>query len=384
MKFSLSVRFAVLCLLSVLAGCATLPDMKEFSSQTSTMASAVNMGKEETVKLMSSAQDAESSLADMAKNLDTSWNATSAALEAVVEYSGSLAAVVDAGNKGAESAKKVVDAVNGVVSAIHAIPKLEIATNTASFLFGQAIKLKALHNLEEAVTAADPKMQAIADIITSNLVRVQGIYGDVCVELKGQEGASLRADYKKFSNSIEGMQFEIMQKLDILGRRDILLKQAEEIKSSSLDKARKLPGYARCKGDADDTPSVAECARRLAQNATKLEEELADLDLDMTSPEKIARRKPQLMQELQASSAFMAMCQAQAKEHDEKKAALEATCRNGRALLDKAAKAMAKWAKAHAEIGPAIREGRSFSLAGFILAVKDLSAAYAKIAGGDK
>lgn len=384
MKFSLSVRFTVLCLLAVLAGCATLPDMKGFTDQTATMVASVNSGVEESQDLFKAA---EGNNTVSIQRLLTSWNATANCTKGVLAYSAALSAVVDAGNKGKESATQIGNAVNGLLKVVEQAPIASGVVAGVASISGEVIMIKSSYDLKHAVEAAEPSVNASARIVRNQIEDLKELYLSTGQDLRTILEASGKADYAKYYNEMAAEELLLVQKLVEIQRIEFFRHQAKNMKYMAqlgvqTDKLTKYPGYAVCKKDEKDRPAADVCAQVLETKANGVEADLTKWDAGLGKEKDLGKRRSDLLHDLELLEGRMDRLEGRAKAYTAELDALDTRLRNGSKLLDKAAKAVTEWQKAHGKLLPAIRKSQVFSIQEFALAVKELSDAYSKLTGG--
>lgn len=158
-----------LVVLVLLAGC-TISDLRPFADASKTLSSSVNTGGDLAIK----------PLARMAiwdgtkyvqpedpkhpgKTLAASWELRRKAMDAVLVYSASLAAISEAAAHRKENASSLVGSVKQLASAVPAIGTgVSAAGDLVVFGLGTYVEIKAWHDLRKAVESADPAIQLIA------------------------------------------------------------------------------------------------------------------------------------------------------------------------------------------------------------------------------
>jgi hypothetical protein len=158
--------------LSLLAGCATLPDVRPFADATISLRSAVAASGTEVVDELSNVE-IEGARAE-AKKLEAAWREHNKLLAALVEYANSLQAIVDSGNNGAESVKTIAASVSKLAQVANiAQPGSGAAgalvTETASFVYGQIAKARAASSLEKALAEVQPAIERIAEVMSDDM-----------------------------------------------------------------------------------------------------------------------------------------------------------------------------------------------------------------------
>lgn len=156
------------------AGCASLPDARPFVEATTQYRSAI----------VASGGAIEGELREIkataeADKFAREWNVRVQATEALVEYARSLAAIVEAGNQGAASARRVADSVQKLAGAagiaLPAAPVVGTVTDVAAFVYGQIASVRASSSLAAAIEAAGPAVDQIASTMAKDLLAVEPI-----------------------------------------------------------------------------------------------------------------------------------------------------------------------------------------------------------------
>ncbi|MBI5503654.1 MAG: hypothetical protein HY899_02560 [Deltaproteobacteria bacterium] len=178
--------FGVALVLSVIGGCATLPDVGPFTGATGDLRTAVvSSGAvvDTELRMMSGA-------AGRADLFALQWQNRVRALDAVAEYSASLAAIVDAGNHGKESATKLADAIKGLAQtagiAVPAAGAVPIVVDAATMIYGQIAVVRGAHSLEEALDASQPAIAQIGTVIAKDLRDARDIWLSAGAEVRAK------------------------------------------------------------------------------------------------------------------------------------------------------------------------------------------------------
>ena len=159
---------------SAAAGCTSLPDAGPFVDATSQYRSAI----------VASGGAIEGELREIratgqADRFAREWSVRIRAADALVAYSRSLAAIVAAGNEGAASARKVAESVTTLAGAagvvLPAAPVVGTVTDVAAFVYGQVASIRASSALAEAMQAAVPAVDQIANIMAKDLLAAESI-----------------------------------------------------------------------------------------------------------------------------------------------------------------------------------------------------------------
>ena len=156
----------------MLVGCATLPDTSGYTTATIQLKQAVATAGNVVETELESAGTVP---VKKVKDFQNAWEATVASLDAMITYAESIEHIVDAGNKGAESAKQVADSVKKLAEAVKvdamtgaAGKVFGVAADTGAFVYGEISKIGAAKKLDEALSKAGPWIVKI-----NNMVQLQ-------------------------------------------------------------------------------------------------------------------------------------------------------------------------------------------------------------------
>jgi hypothetical protein len=162
-------------LLFALAACGSLPDVSPFAAATSELGSAVEQIGPAVSAEVAKIPDSKGWVDD----LDKAWAARVLAIDAMVEYSNSVAAIVNAGNEGSESAEKLGAAFTGLTKkAGGLIPGAEALApigDAVAFLTKTVISIRATSDLLEALEAAQPGVTQFSKLLAADLEDMGGV-----------------------------------------------------------------------------------------------------------------------------------------------------------------------------------------------------------------
>jgi hypothetical protein len=175
---------AVVALVSLQISCGG-PDLKPFSDATAEMSALVQSGFEKTQAALQAAatsggepgaevkcpkDGSDKSFRCQSKALDEAWEPTKTAMTSLVDYSDSLTALAESGDKGKETAGKLVDSVGGLASAVGSFtgPFASGATEAAKEILGKVIQMRAERDIRKAVSQAASAVDRLAPLLSSN------------------------------------------------------------------------------------------------------------------------------------------------------------------------------------------------------------------------
>lgn len=160
---------ALVCVAAAPIGCTALPDVTPFATSSREFASGVKAAG----RVVSEDLRSDDALADSSKKFDEAWDARNKAMEGVVQYADGLAAIVKSTQDARAQAKalgnklETLAAAAGVVNpAIGA--SVAVGIDVASFIYGQIAIVRGANSLQEAMDAAQPAIDKLAEIITKD------------------------------------------------------------------------------------------------------------------------------------------------------------------------------------------------------------------------
>lgn len=160
-------------LLAILAGCATVPNVDPFVNASSRLSSAVSQSggavEDELRRIEGGAPHAD--------NLKTQWKARAEAAEALVAYSLSLQSVASAGRGGAQSVGEFADSVTTLAETVglSTTPVVGTLVDIAKKVYQHIAAARAAKSLGEALEAAQPAIDEIADLLAEDYVDLGGV-----------------------------------------------------------------------------------------------------------------------------------------------------------------------------------------------------------------
>ena len=177
---------AILVLVTgLLGGCATLPDTSGYTSATIQVKYAVATTGEAVEAELFAAIDAGATTANAASvvKFKAAWAQTVKSLDAMVAYAQSIEQIVDAGSKGAESARQVADSVKRLVDAVKVTPVSgaaaglsELSADTVAFVYGEYSKFVAAKSLEEALDRFGPSIAQISTLVQAQVADATNLF----------------------------------------------------------------------------------------------------------------------------------------------------------------------------------------------------------------
>ena len=147
-----------------LAGCTQLPDVTPFATATADMAAAVRSAGPAVASEVARMEGGGATAGRLAE----SWAARDAAMVAVVMYSDSLVSIVNAAHDRGNAIGALAEKLGGLASAAgFALPgssaAVGVVTDAARFVWAQIELARGARTLEDALTAAQPAVDRIAE-----------------------------------------------------------------------------------------------------------------------------------------------------------------------------------------------------------------------------
>jgi hypothetical protein len=181
---------SLLVLGAVLVACAALPDTSGYTAATIQVKQAVAAAGDAVAAEIEAGAHAvpkESSnrqvLLNNAGAFRAAWENTVGSLDAMVSYAESIESIVDAGNKGVESAEAVAGAVQRLANAIVMDPvtgatkeTFDTATTTVSFIYGEIAKARAAESLEKAISEIGPAVVGLNQLVQLQLKEARRLF----------------------------------------------------------------------------------------------------------------------------------------------------------------------------------------------------------------
>ena len=160
------------------AGCTALPDTSGYTIATIQVKQAVATTGDVVKEELLSAINAEATSADAKSviNFEKVWTVTLRSLDAMVVHAQSIEQIVDAGNKGSESAKAVADSVKNLVDTVKVdtisgstAKVFELSADTVAFVYGEYSKHVSAKSLEDALDKFGPSITKITVLIQAQI-----------------------------------------------------------------------------------------------------------------------------------------------------------------------------------------------------------------------
>lgn len=234
---------------SLLEGCSTLPDTSGYTAATIQVKQAVATSGDVVKEELRSASQAQATTADdeSVKKFEVAWAATMRSLDAMVVHAQSIEQIVDAGNKGAESAKAVADSVKNLVDTVKVdalsgatAEVFELSADTVAFVYGEYSKHVALKSLDEALIKFGPSIAKITMLVQAQIADVRRLLDEQIeaqVQLLETPALTLKDANKRYGNWIKRHR-----ELDKTAEQatQLLVRGIQNNKSNDISKAKTM------------------------------------------------------------------------------------------------------------------------------------------------
>lgn len=182
---SSGLTFLLLIFSLLFTGCTTLPDTSGYTIATIQVKQAIATTGEVVKGELQSAIKAEATTANVGslKAFDKVWAVTMRSLDAMVIHAQSIEQIVDAGNKGSESAKAVADSVKNLVDTVKVdaisgttAEVFELSADTVAFVYGEYSKHVSAKSLEDALDKFGPSITKITVLIQAQITDARRLF----------------------------------------------------------------------------------------------------------------------------------------------------------------------------------------------------------------
>ena len=317
--------FVILVLVgSLLWSCTSLPNTRGYTAATIQVKQAVGTTGDVVEEELRSAISAGATTAndESVKNLKAAWASTMRSLDAMVVHAQSIEQIVDAGNKGAESAKQVADSVKNLVDAVKVdaltgagATVFQLSTDTVAFVYGEYSKHVSAQSLEEALEKFSPSMAKITALVQAQIADARRL----------------------FDEQIEA-QVQLLQ----------TPAQTPE------DAGKRFGNWIKRRGELDET--AAQATQLLVRG------------IKNNKPDDIARAKV-MIANVEAGQKMIAPRLA---EYEAKIQPIRQREKAGRSILGTAENAVAAWGVAHQQLAKAVKERKPVSVESLTAAVVEV------------
>jgi hypothetical protein len=222
-------------------GCTKLPDTSGYTIATIQVKQAVATTGDVVKEELMSAIQAEATSADQSsvKDFEKVWAVTLRSLDAMVVHAQSIEQIVDAGNKGAQSAKAVADSVKNLVDTVKVdtisgttAKVFELSADTVAFVYGEYSKHVSAKSLEDALDKFGPSITKITVLIQAQMSDAHRLFDE-----------QTAAQYLKLQSDLRyGSWIKRHGELDTLAAlaTQLLVRALEKNNTSEITKAKTM------------------------------------------------------------------------------------------------------------------------------------------------
>ena len=353
----------IVVLSSLLCACTSIPDIQPYANATASMATALNKGFAHTENQLAVLQAENTDLQVEARTtlieLRKRWKPSKEAINALVAYTDSLAALANAGKTGREAANKLTSSFEGLYNAVAQLlplPGLPAATSTVFNAIGAVngviARMRAKKALKEAAAEAAPAVQIIAEVLGANFKELENLSkaaGNAAAEAYRNKHHGV-LDYHQTLVNNETTNTSILSRMNrYYGLPAEVRAQAERVKQAN----------ANGTGNADAHRILDNLPRALARVLSQI------VALDPALPSHIAEdqivrtleaRQKELLAKSKTNRDELARIDPQFQAVTARVIAIDDTTRSGSDLFGKGQEAIKAWARAHEDLKLALEK----------------------------
>lgn len=354
-----------------LVGCSTtLPDVKPFADITGELQSGIVEVGELTVARLKEGEALAQKLGKpkpkWSAEFQENWKNRVFAAQSMTTYSDSLAELVDAGNNSSAAAKELGDTVNGIAQLI---PGGVGVASTSVVALGVQVadtlaKYKAAKSLDEAVTAGDPWIQDLADLLVDDLEDVENLYEsshEVIDDLRFENPGTEYSQHARVVFNAEQLVINVFAASVPAGRNirvEELKKDAKKTQTDLADATKKLKDSQIILTDAERSD--------LRNNAIDMVSRLEEIQSELI--EIVTHEADGIL----IAEEILANAQLAFKPYWEQHEAYLAEKNAFFDLTKQLRKTVLAWKKAHSDLAIAIENGRRPNLRALLAEAKKI------------
>jgi hypothetical protein len=164
-----------------IVACGTIPDLEPYAQSTAALHSAVSSSHDLLYKELSTLHrfyPDDSEFATFPDRFSTAWQPRIQVMEAMVTYSDSLAAIAQAAKDGQKNAASLAESLQTFVGAAGGpigLAASPVGAKIFTALSAAVIEIKAAGKLEEAISAADPVIQELSELIIKDYADLESL-----------------------------------------------------------------------------------------------------------------------------------------------------------------------------------------------------------------
>jgi hypothetical protein len=368
---------------SLLCACTSIPDIQPFANATATMATALNKGFAHTENQLSVLQAENPDLEDEAEEslneLRKKWKPSKEAINALVAYTDSLAALANAGKTGREAANKLTNSFEGLYNAVaqlFPIPVLPGAVKTAFDAIGAVngviARMRAKKALKEAAEEAAPAVKTIAEVLAANFE-----------ELGKLSQAAGNAAAEAYRNKHHGVLDYHQTLVDnetsitsILARMNRYYGLPAEVRAKA-EKARQAPegGNAAAQSQLDKLPTAL---NDVLNQIVALDPALPNHIPPDQAVKTLEARQKELLAKSKTNRDELSRIDPEYQAVTARILAIDETTRSGSDLFTKGQQATKAWANAHEDLKRALEKKQALTFRELETIVKEIVDAFSK------
>ncbi|HEU4871813.1 MAG TPA: hypothetical protein VFT44_01855 [Pyrinomonadaceae bacterium] len=377
------ITIVVMC--SLICACTSIPDIQPYADATANLATALNKGFAHTENQLSVLQaenpdlelQAQTTLIELRKR----WKPSKEAINALVAYTDSLAALANAGKTGKEAANRLTSSFEGLYNAVAQlvpIPGLpagvQTAFNAIGAINGVIARMRAKRALKEAAEEAAPAVKTIADVLAANFQEL--------ANLSAAAGNAAAAGYR---NKHHG----------VLDYHQTLVDNETTITSilSRMNRYYGLPAEVRAKAErvrqANNNGTGAAEARVIleklpaAMNGVFFQIVALDPGLPNEIPadqtvKALEARQKELLAKSKVNRDELSRINPEYQAVTAKLVAIDDATRSGTQLFGKGQEAIRAWAKSHEDLKLALEKKQGLTFRELVSIVQEIVDAFSK------
>lgn len=377
------ITIVVMC--SLICACTSIPDIQPYADATANLATALNKGFAHTENQLSVLQaenpdlelQAQTTLIELRKR----WKPSKEAINALVAYTDSLAALANAGKTGKEAANRLTSSFEGLYNAVAQlvpIPGLpagvQTAFNAIGAINGVIARMRAKRALKEAAEEAAPAVKTIADVLAANFQEL--------ANLSAAAGNAAAAGYR---NKHHG----------VLDYQQTLVDNETTITSilSRMNRYYGLPAEVRAKAErvrqANNNGTGAAEARVIleklpaAMNGVFFQIVALDPGLPNEIPadqtvKALEARQKELLAKSKVNRDELSRINTEYQAVTAKLVAIDDATRSGTQLFGKGQEAIRAWAKSHEDLKLALEKKQGLTFRELVSIVQEIVDAFSK------
>jgi hypothetical protein len=198
------------------AACGTLPDLEPFASATAELQKAVSTSHDSVyneLSVLASQYPDDEEFKSFPKQFSDAWGPRITAMEALVHYSDSLAAIASAAKEGRKDAEALAGSLESLVASVGGpmgAVSSSVGGRIAVSLYGAIQEIRASKALDKAVIAADPLVQEVSTLILQDFITLEQLLDPPRLEASME--AAIKRTYTNDYNADPAYRKQLMGK----------------------------------------------------------------------------------------------------------------------------------------------------------------------------